>query len=233
MNVNEIYACITCMDINKIKECITQNGDLFYLLTFVWTALEGETFVLFAGFAVQLGYLNAEALVISAWLGSAFGDQVCFWLGRCLGTRILERSPKLKQPVDHAIGWLENYAIPFILSYRFMYGVRNVSGIAVGMSHLSWQKFAFWNAIAAFVWAVAFTCAGYFFGDVITRLLRDNQDVITSSILEISVFVISMFAIYVAIRTLIIRWHKNNKNNKQQQLNSLQLVDVKPPEEGL
>lgn len=203
------------MNINEIIEYIRQYGDLFYLITFVWAALEGETFVIFAGFAVQRGYLNAEALVVAAWLGSAFGDQVCFWLGRCYGIRILERSPKLKQPVEHALGWLENYAIAFILSYRFMYGVRNVSGIAIGMSHLPWQKFALWNAIAAFVWSVAFTCAGYFFGDVIARLQKTDQDVIGSSVLEISIFFIIMFAIYVGIRTLLIRWHKNNKNNNK------------------
>jgi membrane protein DedA with SNARE-associated domain len=199
------------MNVNDVVEYIHQYGDLFYLITFVWAALEGETFVIFAGFAVQRGYLNGEALVVAAWLGSAFGDQVCFWLGRCYGTRLLERSPKLKKPVETAIGWLENYAIAFILCYRFMYGVRNVSGIAIGMSHLPWQTFALWNAIAAFVWAVAFTLVGYFFGDAIAHLQKHDADIIGSSVLEISIFVLAMFAIYVTIRTLLIRWHKNQK----------------------
>src|SRR5438034_5808268 len=41
----------------------------FYLIAFIWTFLEGETFVLFAGFAAAQGVLNPALLFVATWLG--------------------------------------------------------------------------------------------------------------------------------------------------------------------
>ena len=62
------------MDLNQL---IAQNGACFYLIIFVWTFLEGETVVLFAGFAAAQGLVDPVLLLIAAWLGSialATGD---------------------------------------------------------------------------------------------------------------------------------------------------------------
>ena len=155
------------MSMTEIDALIARHGDLFYLLTFLFAALEGEIFVIFAGFAVQRGHLNMNELIIAAWLGSLTGDQICFWLGRHFGNHVFYYFPQKKAAIEKAVGRLEKYAIVFIMSYRFMYGVRNVSGIAIGLSRLPWQKFAFWNVIAALVWAIFFSYFGYFFGDFV------------------------------------------------------------------
>jgi hypothetical protein len=67
---------------HQIQDLIHQYHDLFYLITFVWTALEGETFIVFAGLAAQKGVLNVWFLFLAAWLGSMCGDQFFFlWEG--------------------------------------------------------------------------------------------------------------------------------------------------------
>lgn len=190
---------------NEITALISQYGQWFYLLTFIWAALEGETFLLFAGFAAQRGYLNIEALCAAAWLGSLCGDQIFFWLGRCFGTRILTRFPTLNAKIERVMGWLERYAIVFILSYRFMYGVRNVSSIAIGMSQLRWQTFAIWNAIAALIWAMAFSGFGYFFGDMVARLPETE---IASGVQETMLAIVGLFALLLILRLIIVRLQK-------------------------
>ncbi len=190
---------------NEINALILQYGEWFYLLTFVWAALEGETFLLFAGFAAQRGYLNIELLCAAAWLGSLCGDQIFFWLGRRFGTRILTRFPALNAKIERVTGWLARYAIVFILSYRFMYGVRNVSSIAIGMSRLRWQTFAFWNAIAALIWAMAFSGFGYFFGDMVARL---PQTEITSDVQQTMLAILGLFALLFILRQIVVRLQK-------------------------
>ena len=37
-----------------ISQLIAENGGFFYLIAFLWTFLEGETFVLFAAFAAAI-----------------------------------------------------------------------------------------------------------------------------------------------------------------------------------
>jgi membrane protein DedA with SNARE-associated domain len=194
---------------NEINQLIQNYGDWIYLIAFFWAALEGETFVIFAGLAAQRGYLNMFELIAAVGLGSLMGDQICFWLGRCYGTHLLDRFPKLQAGVNIAIIWLEKHAVGFILSYRFMYGIRNVSSIAIGMSHLTWQKFAFWNAIAAFAWAVAFSNVGYAFGGLVANV-PEGEDVIASRIHQGMIIVLGLFVLVMGFRVISTRLHKHH-----------------------
>ncbi|MEI6708606.1 MAG: DedA family protein [Methylococcales bacterium] len=194
---------------NEITQLIQSYGDWIYLIAFFWAALEGETFVIFAGLAAQRGYLNIYELILAVGLGSLMGDQICFWLGRCYGTRLLHHFPKLEGGVKQAIVWLEKHAVGFILSYRFMYGIRNVSSIAIGMSHLRWEKFALWNFIAAFVWAVAFSNIGYLFGGLIQQM-PEGEDKLVSGIHQVMLGVVGLFLLVIAMRFISARLHKHH-----------------------
>ncbi|NTU77005.1 MAG: DedA family protein [Alphaproteobacteria bacterium] len=191
-----------------VLELIRQHGDWFYLLTFVWTALEGETFVIFAALAAQHGLLNIGALFSAAWMGSFLGDQVFFFLGRRFGTRIIRRFPRLQPKLDKAFSLLEKYATVYILSYRFMYGIRNISGIAIGMSRLPWRRFALLNIIASFVWAFAFCGAGYLFGDVIEHLGRRKEEVVDYSVREFMLAALGIFSLIIISRLAVLYWQR-------------------------
>jgi membrane protein DedA with SNARE-associated domain len=188
-------------------------GALFYVITFCWTAVEGETFVIIAGLLAQKGYLNIDGLFFAAWLGSFFGDQIVFMLGRRYGMRMIKHFPKIKPGVERAVAWLDRYAVAFILSYRFIYGVRNVSGVAVGMSHLSWKKFALWNCTAAFVWALTFVGFGYLYGNVLSHM-NHKQQVVEDSVRQIMLAMLGLFALAVVGKLISIRFSRMRRAKK-------------------
>jgi membrane protein DedA with SNARE-associated domain len=158
------------MDLNQL---IAQNGAYFYVIVFIWTFLEGETVVLLAGFAAAQGLLDPLLLLGAAWLGSFAGDQCYFWLGRHFGVQLLDRFPRWRHGVDAALAWLERYDVGFILSFRFIYGVRNFSSLALGLSAVRWQRFLWLNFAAAGFWAGSFVAVGYFVGHAFDALLGD------------------------------------------------------------
>ncbi len=158
------------MDINQL---IAHNGACFYAIVFIWTFLEGETVVLFAGFAAAQGLVDPILLFTAAWLGSFSGDQCYFWLGRRFGARLLDRFPRWRRGVDSALHWLERYDTGFILSFRFIYGVRNFSSFALGVSAVRWNRFLRLNFLAAGVWAASFVGVGYFLGHAFRAVLGD------------------------------------------------------------
>lgn len=158
------------MEINRL---IAQHGDWFYLIAFIWTFLEGETVVLFAGFAAAQGLLDPFVLLVATGLGSFAGDQSCFWVGRHFGLRLLDRFPRWRYGVDAALRWLERYNTGFILSFRFIYGVRNFSSFAMGMSAVHWKRFMSLNLLAAIIWAAGFIAVGYFLGHAFRAVLGD------------------------------------------------------------
>ena len=191
---------------NEVFQLIQEHHEWFYLITFVWAALEGETFVIFAGLAAQRGLISIYGLFLAAALGSMFGDQVMFFLGRKYARKIVHRFPKIVPKLQKVFTALENYSVSFILSYRFMYGVRNVSAIAIGMSQISWRHFAFWNMVASFVWSFCFCGAGYLFGDIMTRLgLGSAEESVGIEVRGFTLAVLALFVVFVAIRIWVAR----------------------------
>lgn len=157
----------------NIDRLIAENGACFYLIAFAWTFLEGETIVLFAGFAAAQGLVRPGPLLVAAWLGSFCGDQSYFWLGRHFGHRIMARFPRSRRGVANALAWIERYNTAFILSFRFIYGLRNLSSFALGLSAVRWQRFFSLNFLAAGIWAASFIAIGYFLGHAFRAALGD------------------------------------------------------------
>jgi membrane protein DedA with SNARE-associated domain len=188
----------------NINQLIADHGSWFYLIAFVWTFLEGETVVLCAGFAAAQGLVDPFLLTAAAWLGSFAGDQCYFWLARHYGTPLLDRYPRWHHGVDKALHWLERYDTGFILSFRFIYGVRNFSSFALGLSHVHWRRFLKWNFVAAGLWAVSFVATGYFLGHAWRTMLGD----VARS------FSLAMLVAFVAVAVgigLVHRWQRRRR----------------------
>ena len=155
------------------NQLIAQHGAWFYLIAFVWTFLEGETIVIFAGFAAAQGLVNPVWVLAATGFGSFAGDQTWFWAGRHFGARLLGRFPRWHSGVDAALRWLEHYDTVFILSFRFIYGVRNFSSFAMGMSAIRGRRFLALNLLAATLWAMGCVAIGFFLGHAFRAVLGD------------------------------------------------------------
>jgi membrane protein DedA with SNARE-associated domain len=161
---------IGAMDLHQL---MSLNRACVYFGVFVWTFLEGETIVLAGGFAAAQGLVDPPLLIAAAWLGSFAGDQCYFWLARYFGARLLDRFPRWHDKINAALAWLDRYDAGFILAFRFIYGVRNVSSIALGLSTVRANRFLWLNFVAAGLWAGSFVAVGYFLGHEYRKILGD------------------------------------------------------------
>ena len=144
-----------------------------YIAVFLGTFLEGETILIMAGFAAHRGYLDLRWVVIVATVGSSLGDQIYFYLGTRYGWRILNRFPKLKPRAARVQVLLERYHLPLIPGIRFLYGLRMVGPLVIGMSSVSWLRFFVLNLLGATVWAVLISGLGYLFGNALELVLTN------------------------------------------------------------
>lgn len=156
-----------------VGDLVSRYGDLFYLILFAWTFVEGETVVLLAGVGARNGLLNVWVIFAVAWAGSFLGDQLWFYLSRRLGRKMLDRFPAAKPKMASAMALMEKHSTVFILSYRFVYGIRNVASLAIGASNITWGRFAFLNFFSAGIWAAAFTSGGYLAGSAMKHVLGE------------------------------------------------------------
>jgi membrane protein DedA with SNARE-associated domain len=143
-------------------ESIVAAYGLYFV--FAGAVLEGETVVIVAGFLSHQGLLNPFAVAATAFLGSWINDQSLFYIGRYFsGSRIVSKQ-KQRPLFAKALGMIERNSTAFILGFRFLYGLRTVSPLAVGVSSVPALRYSVLNTIAAAVWAPLITGIGYTLG---------------------------------------------------------------------
>jgi membrane protein DedA with SNARE-associated domain len=146
-----------------------------YYAILIWTFLEGETVVVIAGMLAQQGMLSPPLIALCAFCGSCSSDQIMFLLGKYKGPAVLARFPRLARNTAKAERLIHKYETALILGFRFVYGVRNVTPVLLGMHRVSHLKFLVLNIIGAGVWACAFTAGGYFFGKLFSAIMDTAQ----------------------------------------------------------
>ncbi len=146
-----------------------------YAVLLVWTLLEGETIVIIAGVAARDGHLWLPLIIICAFCGSLCSDQIVFFLGRYKGKAFVGRRPRWQARAQRVYHMLERHQTWLILGFRFLYGLRNITPFAIGMSQVPTRRFVVLNVIGAALWAVTFACGGYLFGAAMETIFAGQQ----------------------------------------------------------
>ena len=145
----------------SLEELITTYG---YAAVGIGSFLEGETVLVLGGFAAHRGYLELPWVIVSAFLGSLFGDQLYYFIGRLKGQSILEKRPRWKAKSEKVFSLLHKHQILLILGFRFLYGLRTVTPFVIGASKITPTRFIILNILGAAIWAVIVGGMGYLFG---------------------------------------------------------------------
>ena len=70
---------------------------------------------------------------------------------------------------------IERHSTWLSLGVRFMYGIRMVGSVLLGMSQASHLRFIALNLLGALIWAVVVGGAGYLFGQALELALQDAK----------------------------------------------------------
>jgi membrane protein DedA with SNARE-associated domain len=144
-----------------IHHFIEQYG---LLAVFLGCVAEGESAAILGGFFAHQNVFVLWHAIVAAALGAFLGDTFFFILGRSFADNRhvvrLRRRPGFRR----AYRLLNTHPNIFVLSNRYVYGMRLVGGIAAGLSTIAAPRFVILNAISSTIWAVLFSTIGYVFG---------------------------------------------------------------------
>lgn len=149
--------------------------DYGYLALFIGTFFEGETILVLAGFLASRGYLDIYLVMLTAASGGYCGDQLWYFLGRRKGRQILARKPNWQALGERALDHLRRYPDIWVLGFRFVYGLRTVMPVAIGISGYPPLRFLLLNAVSAAIWATVLGAAAYHLGAALERVLDNIQ----------------------------------------------------------
>ncbi|TJW86846.1 MAG: DedA family protein [Mesorhizobium sp.] len=122
-----------------------------------------EQYGLVAVFAHQQIFVLWQAF-LAAFLGAFAGDTFFFTLGRSFADHAYVVRLRKRPGFRRAYRLLNTHPNIFVLTNRYVYGMRLVGGIAAGLSTVSVPRFVILNAISSAIWAALFSTVGYVFG---------------------------------------------------------------------
>ena len=143
-----------------------------YVILFLWSVIEGEMGLIMGGILSHTGDLNYLLTIFIAGLGGFTGDQIYFYIGRFNKGYIQRKLHKQRRKFAIAHLLLKKYGWPIIFVQRYMYGLRTVIPMSIGITKYSGKKFAFINLISAWVWAAITVTPAYYYGAEILVLIR-------------------------------------------------------------
>lgn len=134
---------------------------------FLGAGIEGETIVILGGMMVHRGTLPLLPAIVAAAAGSFVADQIFFALGRRFRDHRLVHRIRERPAFARALATFERRPTTFVFGFRFLYGLRTASPVAIGTTGLPTARFMAINAASALLWGTLFICTGYLFGDAI------------------------------------------------------------------
>jgi membrane protein YqaA with SNARE-associated domain len=116
-------------------------GQFGYPALVLGTFLEGEVSLLLAAYMAVRNVLEIEWVALCAFLGTFASDQLWYYLGRRHGRALLARKPRWQPLGDRASALIQHYPDLWVLCFRFLYGLRTVMPLTIGLSGYSWRRY--------------------------------------------------------------------------------------------
>jgi membrane protein DedA with SNARE-associated domain len=151
-----------------MEEFLRQYGPIGI---FLGAGFEGQTALIVGGLLARQHILNLWVVLACATAGSGLVDHMLFVAGRRFRTHRWVVRATQQAAFAKALSFIERYPIGYILAFRFIFGLRIASPIAVGVSQVPTWRFTLLNILGAVIWATAFTLAGFVFGEAVHNIL--------------------------------------------------------------
>ncbi|DAB36494.1 MAG TPA: hypothetical protein CFH80_04580 [Sulfurospirillum cavolei] len=152
----------------ELLDLIRQYG---YIILFFWSILEGESGLVMAGLFVHTGDMALVWAITTAGLGAFVGDQIYFYLGRFKKEYVIRKFGSQKRKFALAKLLLREYGGFIIFIQRYLYGLRTILPLCIGLMGYSPRYFAILNGISACCWSAIIIVPVWYFGDTILSLI--------------------------------------------------------------
>lgn len=154
-------------------ESIKEYG---YIILFFWSILEGESGLVMAGLLSHTGDMNLFLAIFIAGLGGFAGDQLYFYIGRFNKSYVHRKLKQQKRKLALAHLLLKKHGWPIIFLQRYLYGLRTIIPIAIGLTGYSAKKYALINLIAAWCWSSVIILPVWYFGNEILSVITYGRE---------------------------------------------------------
>lgn len=153
-----------------MNEMLTSLSTYGYIILFLYTLGGGMVAIIAAGVLSYTGNMNLTFVIIIATISNALGDTLLFYLSRYNKKEIMPYFKKQKRNLALAQILFKKHGGKIILFKKYIYGLKTLVPLAIGLTKYSFYKFSVINLISAFIWALSLGLLSYFAGDMLINL---------------------------------------------------------------
>ncbi|MDD5385790.1 MAG: DedA family protein [Sulfuricurvum sp.] len=135
-----------------------------YAVVFLYSLGGGFLALLGAGVLSFMGKMDITLSITIAFIANFIGDGLLFYMARYHKREMMEYLSKHKRKLAFSHLLLKRRGSWIIVIKKFIYGLKTLIPLAVGLSKYSFLKFSLYNALGAFIWAIVVGGLSYLFG---------------------------------------------------------------------
>ena len=147
--------------------------DWGYVALFLYSFGGGFVGLVFAGVLSYAGDLNIYISILVAGLSNFLGDQFLFFLARKNKNYAKDMMSKYGRKIALAHLMMKKYGSFVVFIQKYIYGIKTLIPLAMGITKYSALKFTIFNAMAAILWACVIGYASFTAGEYILNLSED------------------------------------------------------------
>lgn len=181
----------------QLGRMLEQYGTLVYAILFailfcetglvVTPFLPGDSLLFVAGALWAATGRDIAALGVVLVCGALTGDNCNYWIGRLIGTRLVESKPRwLNQAaLERTHAFYRDHGGKTVVIARFVPLVRTFAPFVAGLGRMRYVRFLAFSVGGALLWVGLLVSFGYWFGNV--AWVKEHFGAVTLAIIALSV----------------------------------------------
>lgn len=135
-----------------------------YIVLFLYSLGGGFVALLGAGVLSFMGKMDLSLSITIAMIANFIGDTLLLYMSRYHKREMMEYFKKHRRKLAFSHLLLKKRGAWIIVVKKFIYGLKTLVPLAIGLTKYDFWKFSLYNAIGAFIWAMVVGGGAYLFG---------------------------------------------------------------------
>lgn len=140
-----------------------------YIILFVYSFGGGMIAIIAAGVLSYQGSMNLEISIIVALISNFIGDTFLLYASRYNKQIFMPYIKKHRRKLALSHLLMKKYGDKIIIIKKYIYGLKTLIPVAIGLTKYSAVKFSILNFIGATIWAVTLGYGSYYAGDFMVK----------------------------------------------------------------
>lgn len=151
-----------------MEDMLSNLENYGYVILFLYSFGGGFLALMGAGVLSYTGHMDLTSSILIAFVANFIGDFVLFYMGRYNKKDVMAYMHKHKRKLALSHLLMKKHGSWVIFLQKYVYGVKTLIPLAIGITKYDMKKFAILNLFASAIWALVVGLGSFMAGEAIT-----------------------------------------------------------------